>query len=161
MTELLSPAEWRRVGPGRRRDFPGLRAGQIAEVLAALPKDLGPYQLIMHELVPGEGRHVSVARPVDPVLLGDLVEEGHWKYFIVSESLSPEIIARLPHVDSATFSLNGAINLQIGARNRLGVEPPSLGAVTKVATAGGESRTHDEYGEIYDTAIRVIRKLEQ
>lgn len=158
---LLNPGEWRRAGQGRRSEFPALRPEEIADVLGALPEELGPYQLVLHELVPGPERHVSVARPVDPALLGDFVEEGHWKYFIVSERLSPEIIARLPAIDSATLSLNGAINLQIGAWNRLGPEAPSLGVVTKVATAAGESRTHDDYAKIYDAAVRAIRRLKR
>ncbi|MGW5194851.1 hypothetical protein ACWEOO_36740 [Kribbella sp. NPDC004138] len=68
-------------------------------------------------------------------------------------------MAKLPDVDSATLSLNGAISLQIGARNRLGPEAPSLGIVAKVATRAGESRTHDEYSKIYDAALRAVRKV--
>ncbi|MET9315196.1 hypothetical protein ABZX12_25555 [Kribbella sp. NPDC003505] len=76
----------------------------IGEVLAALPPELGPYRLVMHELVPGPERYVSRTRPVDPARLAELVAEGHWKYFIVSERLSLGIVAKLPDVDSATLS---------------------------------------------------------
>ena len=117
MTEGLSPEIWRRVGQGRRREFPALRAEEIGELLAALPEDLGPYRLVMYELVPGPERYVPDARLIDPARLAGLVAAGHWDYFIVSERLSPDIVARLPHVDSATLSLNGAVNLQIGFRN--------------------------------------------
>lgn len=159
MTDVLSPEIWRRVGRGRRREFPGLRAEQIGQVLAALPADLGPYRLVMHELVPGPGRYVSDTRPVDPARLAELVAEGHWKYFIVSDRLSPGIVAKLPNVDSATLSLNGAINLQIGLRDRLGLTVPSLGIVAKVATQAGETRAHDEYTKVYDAALRAVRRL--
>jgi hypothetical protein len=159
VTEGLSPEIWRRVGQGRRREFPALRAEEIGELLAALPEDLGPYRLVMYELVPGPERYVPDARLIDPARLAGLVAAGHWDYFIVSERLSPDIVARLPHVDSATLSLNGAVNLQIGFRNRLGPEAPSLGVVTKVATEAGESRTHDEYGKIYDAVVRAVRRL--
>ncbi|MEV6269043.1 hypothetical protein AB0L64_17860 [Kribbella sp. NPDC051936] len=159
MTDVLGPESWRRVGRGRRSEFPDLRAEQIGAVLAALPADLGPYRLVLHELVPGPERYVSRTCPVDPARLAELVAEGHWNYFIVSERLSPGVVAKLPDVDSAMLSLNGAISLQIGARNRLGPEAPSLGIVAKVATRAGESRTHDEYSKIYDAALRAVRKL--
>ncbi|WP_350278289.1 hypothetical protein [Kribbella sp. HUAS MG21] len=159
MTDVLSAGIWRRVGRGRRCEVPGLRAEEIGEILAALPADLGPYRLLMHQLVPGRGRYVPDARLLDPARLAELVAEGHWQYFIVSERLSPGIIAKLPDVDSATLSVNGAINLQIGVRSRLGPEAPSLGIVTKVATEAGESRTHDDYNKIYNAALRTARKL--
>ncbi|MEU4294462.1 hypothetical protein AB0E63_40110 [Kribbella sp. NPDC026596] len=159
MTELLNPAQWRRAGRGRRREFPALEAEQVAALLGELPPEFAPYRLIMHDLVPGPGRHVSVARPIDPAQIASFIGDGHWLYFIVSERLSPELVANLPDVDSATLSINGAINLQIGARNRRGPEPPSLGIVTQVATRSGDSRTHDDYDKIYDAAVRTIRKL--
>ncbi|MEV4263609.1 hypothetical protein [Kribbella sp. NPDC049584] len=159
MTDVLSPGIWRRVGRGRVREFPALKAEEIGELLAALPAEFAPYRLVLHELVPGPERYVPDARPVDPARLAELVTEGHWDYFIVSERLSPGIIAKLPDVSSPTLSLNGAINLQIGARNRLGPEAPSLGIVAKVATEAGDSRTHDEYNKIYNAALRAARKL--
>lgn len=159
MTEILSPEVWDRAGQGRRREFPGLRAEEIGDLLAALPGELGPYRLVLHRLVPGPERYVSDTRPVDPARLAELVAEGKWDYFIVSEHLSPGIVAKLPDVDSATLSLNGAINLQIGARDRRGPQAPSLGIVTKVATRAGESRTHDDYNKVYNVALRTARKL--
>lgn len=159
MTEILSPEIWDRAGRGRRREFPALRAEEIGGLLAALPGDLGPYRLVMHKLVPGQGRYVSDTRQVDPARLAELVAEGQWNYFIVSERLSPGIVAKLPDVDSPTLFLNGAINLQIGLRDRLGLKAPSLGIVNKVATRADESRTHDEYNKIYNAALRTARKL--
>lgn len=143
MTGVLSPEIWRRAGQGGRREFPALRPEEVGEVFVALPVDLGPYRLVKHELVPGSGGYVPDAYSVDAARLAELVADGHWDYFIVSERLS----------------LNGAVNLQVGVRNRLGPQAPSLGIMTKVATQAGESRTHDEYNKIYEAAVRAARRL--
>jgi hypothetical protein len=69
------------------------------------------------------------------------------------------LLARLPDVDVPTLSINGAINLQMGRPSGVGVAPTSLGIVSKVATAQGDVREHREYQTIFESAVRLARRL--
>lgn len=88
-----------------------------------------------------------------------LVERGVWQFFVVSAQLSRDLLPRLPDVDAQTLSINGAINLQVGRPTRLGIQPTSLGVVSKVATVQGDVREHQEYQTIFESAVRQVRRM--
>lgn len=156
--DVLDPEEWFRVGSGRRQELPSLSTAAVVDALADLPSAYGPYVLVAHQLVPGDQGYVSDARVVELDDLPGLVEEGVWQYFIISIVLSSALLARLPHVDAQTLATNGAINLQMGRRTRVGPQPPSLGLVRKVATKDGQVREHREYADVFESALRLLRR---
>ncbi|MFI6680472.1 hypothetical protein [Kribbella sp. NPDC050470] len=158
MSEVLSPDEWLRVDRGRRREFPQVGAEDVPRVLGALPAEFGPYLLIATRLVPGPSGYVPDSHVVEPTELQQAIDEGTWNYFIVSERLSPKLVARLPAVDGRMLAVNGAINLQIGGRTQAGLEPTAVGLVPKVATMEGQSRSHGQYVLVYEAALRALRK---
>lgn len=155
--DILDPSRWFRVGTGRRQSLPTLTTEAVVDALPRLPPAYGPYLVVAHELIAGEQGYVSSARIVDPLYLAESVEGGIWQYFVVSSVLSPALIDELPNVDAQTLAISGAINLQIGRTGRLGMESPSLGLVSKVATHDGQTRVHREYESVFESALKLLR----
>lgn len=160
MTTFLNPDEWHRASAGRRQSFSRVEATSIGALLSDLPDQFTPYRLIAHRLVKGRAGYHSDSAVVEPDEVHSLVAAGVWQYFIVSELLSPQLLERLPDVDTRTFAVNGAVNLQIGRRDPSGgFEAASIGVVDRVATPDGEIRDHRDYRSVFDAAVRVARNI--
>lgn len=156
---VLNPGQWHRAGRGTRRELPGLNPQDVAAVLSELPVAWGPYLLVSQELVKVGKKYEPLTRPVSPAELDVAAEQGEWQFFVVSETLSPGLVAALPHLSTADLATNGAINLQYRPGSKDDDEPSSLGHVPVVRTAAGEEVRFEEYAQIFDTAVKLARKL--
>lgn len=153
---------WKRVGGGRTLEFFATDAEVQRWLLDCIPQEYLPCRLVGADLIQRGPRYIEkpfVCEFDELQRLPSAPGTPRNKFFIWSETLTPDLFDASPESFSTYCSLNGLIVLQYGRIRHHLREALALMIVDRVRNQQtGVIREHLEYRRIYNSLARCVKR---